>query len=277
MTIRTILAATDLSARSDRAIDRAKLLKEEFAAKLRIVHVTNLPADNHPDLQSVEFQMRQATGLEPDGDEVEFAIVAGSPPLAIAQEAERDDVSLLVMGPARYNSLGDYFLGTAVDHVLRHVAKPALIVKQRANSPYTRIIAGTDFSAGSAHAILTAARMFPRAEVHIVHGWHVPFEGLQRDAYVPKEIAETAARQMEAFVKQLCEEEPNLAGVTTNLVKGGAVEALRSELKLKPDALVVIGSHGASGFRQAVLGSSTSDLLRFINADTLVVSTKGVD
>lgn len=34
--------------------------------------------------------------------------------------------------------------------------------------------------------------------------------------------------------------------------------------------LIAIGSHGHSGFRQALLGSTTSDLLRELDADVLV-------
>lgn len=71
---------------------------------------------------------------------------------------------------------------------------------------------------------------------------------------------------------------PNLKNATFRLVRGGVHEALTSEIGAHnhdPAAtLVVLGSHGMSGFRQAALGSVTSDLLRTLASDILVINTK---
>ncbi|MHA7818761.1 MAG: universal stress protein [Erythrobacter sp.] len=277
MPAQKIAVATDFSARADRAIDRAKQLHEDLGGTLKCIHATNLPSDDPPDLVDLRKQMQRATGLEESEGTVEFVFPSGMPPTAIANETMGDDVALLVIGPARYNSLGDFFLGTAVDYVLRNTPKPVLIAKKRPRAPYRQIVAGTDFSAGSAKAILTAARLFPEADIRIVHGWHMPFQGFQKDAYVAEEIVTTQKASMRAFVADLVERDPRLEQAITDVVKGGAIEAVRQGLEAEPDALVVVGSHGAGGFEQATIGSVTSDLLRVIDADTLVVSTKGVE
>ncbi|GMN01740.1 universal stress protein [Erythrobacter sp. MTPC3] len=270
-----IVVATDFSSRGDRAIDRGKQLSERTGAKLRFVHATNLPEDDSPDIAELNRKMREATGADPLSEAVEFEFVSGSPPKAIANACMVDDVSMLVIGPARYNSIGDYLLGTAVDYVLRNTEKPVLVTKNRAHGPYSHIVAGTDFSEGSEFAILTAARMFPDAEMHLIHGWHVPFQAFQKDQYVADEIESAERSNMEEFISALAVKEPRLGGVTFDLVKGGPTVAMRRGLETVPDALAVIGSHGASGFEQATIGSVTSDLLRCIEADTLVVNTKG--
>ena len=149
-----------------------------------------------------------------------------------------------------------------------------LIVKKRTRDAYEQIVAGTDFSPGSAHAIIEATRMFPEAKVHISHAWHVPFEGFQRDGYVATETEGDEAKRLSEFVQLLAEREPRLADATTGLVRGGAFDAVKDGLKRYPNALVALGSHGATGFRQATLGSNTSDILRFLDADILVVNTK---
>jgi nucleotide-binding universal stress UspA family protein len=169
-------------------------------------------------------------------------------------------------------------MGTAVDHVLRNAAKPVLVVKNRVRSKYTAIVAGTDFSPASAHAIVNAARMFPNAVVHVVHGWHVPFQGLQQDTYVVEQTEAEDTKEMASFMAGLSARAPlrlsRLAGATSAMVRGSALDAVRDGLMLVPDALVVLGSHGTSGFRQAVIGSTISDLLRHVEADILVVNTK---
>lgn len=268
-----IAVATDFSPRADRAIDRGKMLQRQMGGELCLIHATSLPSDDTPDLDTLNRKMRSATGLSGQEEHVTFLYPSGSVPQAISEICERRDADMLLLGPARYNSLGDFFLGTAVDYILRSTTRPVLVVKSRANDEYREIVTGTDFSPGSAHAILTAAKLFPQARFHIVHAWCVPFQAFNKDAYVADEIEAESEALMQKFMGELANRDSNLADATSHLVKGDAVQALRKGLDLNPTALVVLGSHGASGFRQATIGSVTSDLLRYLDADTLVVNS----
>lgn len=267
-----IAVATDFSPRADRAVDRAKLLRSQMGGKLCVIHATNLAIDDAPDMADLDRKMRAATGLTGEEDNVAFLYPAGSPPKAIAHVCDKQDVDLLALGPARYNTLGDFFLGTAVDYILRATTKPVLVVKARAHGEYRDIVAGTDFSPGSANAILKAAEMFPEATFHVVHAWQVPFQAFNKDAYVADEIENERKALLKSFMEGLTSRNSRLSSATSGLVRGDAVDALRKGLELNPASLVVLGSHGASGFRQATIGSVTSELLRYLDADTLVVS-----
>jgi nucleotide-binding universal stress UspA family protein len=268
-----IAVATDFSPRADRAVDRAKLLQRQLGGQLCIIHATELPSDETPDLASLERKMRAATGLSGTEEHVSFLYPSGAVSTAIAKSCEEHDAQMLLLGPARYNSLGDFFLGTAVDYILRSTTRPVLVVKARANAEYADIVAGTDFSPGSAHAILTAAKMFPEARFHVMHAWCVPFQAFNKDAYVADEIEAESKALMDKFMAELASIDSNLADATSHLVRGDTVEALRRGLELNPASLVVLGSHGTSGFRQATIGSVTSDLLRYLDADTLVINS----
>lgn len=269
-----IAVATDFSARADRAIDRGWMLSRELDCSIRFLHALEVGDAEAADRGELDRKMRECVGENKSDGTVEFAYPEGSPPTAIARECEVDDVSLLIVGPARYNSLGDYFLGTSVDYVLRNTSKPVLVVKNRARGPYRQIVAGTDFSVGSAHAIIAAARMFPDAAIHIVHAWHVPFQAWQQDRYVADETAQGEMEKMADFLAEIASREPRLAQATSQLVEGSAFQAIDAGLKRDPTALVVLGSHGTSGFRQAAIGSVTSDLLRSVESDILVVNVK---
>ena len=279
MTKPAILVATDFSSRAYRAIDRALQLGRDTKAPLRFLYALEPGAHKMPTLDELDRRMEQCVGYprgtDQGGGGMEYLYPEGSAPVAIATACENSDAGLLLIGPARYNSFGDFFLGTAVDYVLRHTTKPVLVVKKRARKAYDQLVAGTDFSPGSAHAILEAVRLFPEARLHVTHAWHVPFEGFQRDGYVAEEAKCEAGQRLDDFVRHLSEREPRLAQATTGLVRGGAYDAVRDGLERHPEALVVLGSHGATGFRQATLGSNTSDMLRFLDADMLVVNTKG--
>lgn len=278
MTNPYIIVATDFSSRADRAIDRALQLGRDRKNPVRFLYALEVGKSDSPSEEDLDRRMEQCVGYpagtDQGGGPIEYIYPEGSPPVAIARACEADDVALLLIGPARYNSFGDFFMGTAVDYVLRHTVKPVLIVKKRTRSAYDQIVAGTDFSPGSAHAIIEAARMFPSAAVHIAHAWHVPFEGFQRDGYVADETQGDEAKRLGEFIEILASQEPRLAEATTSLVRGGAFDSVRDALKDHPNALVVLGSHGETGFRKATLGSNTSDILRFLDADILVVNTK---
>ncbi|MEL7317883.1 MAG: universal stress protein [Pseudomonadota bacterium] len=279
MTNPYILVATDFSSRADRAIDRALQLGRDTKSPIRFMFALEPGKNDALTLDDLDRRMEQCVGYpkgtDQGGGPIEYIYPEGSPPIAIAQACENSDAGLLIIGPARYNSFGDFFLGTAVDYVLRNTTKPVLIVKKRCREAYAQIVAGTDFSPGSAHAIIEAARMFPDANVHIAHAWHVPFEGFQRDGYVADEIEEGEAKRLTDFKAHLAEREPRLAQATTGLVHGGAFDAAKDGLERYPNALVALGSHGQTGFRQATLGSNTSDMLRLLDADILVLNTKG--
>ncbi|MEM7700791.1 MAG: universal stress protein [Pseudomonadota bacterium] len=281
MTNPYILVATDFSSRADRAIDRALQMGRDRKSPVRFLYVLEPGGKQKPTPDDLDRRMEQCVGYpkgtDQGGGPIEFIYPEGSPPEAIAAACEASDVSLLLIGPARYNSISDFFLGTAVDHVLRNTTKPVLIVKKRCRAPIDQIVAGTDFSQGSAHAIIEAARLFPDAAVHVTHAWHVPFEGFQRDGHVADEVEDEGSKHLQEFVAGLTEREPRLADATIGLVRGGAFDAVKDGLKRFPRALVALGSHGESGFRQATLGSNTSDMLRFLDADILVINTKGAE
>ena len=276
MSSATILVATDFSARADRALDRGFLLGQERDRAVRVIHALDTMDAETADWAKLENRMARTIGDPPC--DIQTAFPEGSPPHAIAREAQAEGVEVLVLGPARYNSLGDYFLGTAVDYVLRNTERPTLVVKNRARMPYGHIIAGTDFSPASAYAIKEAARLFPGVQLHVVHAWYVPFGGLQRDEYVHEEVEAEESEGLSQFMADLKAEAPELQDATSRLVEGGAHEAFTAEIEAHdhdPEAtLVVLGSHGTSGFRQAALGSVTSDLLRTLESDILVINTK---
>lgn len=273
-----LIVATDFSSRADRAIDRALQMGRDNHHPIRFIYAVEpgkrVPADTAELDRRMEQCVGYPAGTDQGGGPIEYAYPQGSPPIAIAEACEAEDASLLVIGPARYNSFGDYFMGTAVDYVLRNTTRPVLIVKKRVRGAFDQIVAGTDFSAGSAHAIIEAAKLFPEAKIHITHAWHVPFEGFQRDGYVADETEAEHANALAAFVNTLMEREPGLPEITSGLIRGGPFDAVRDGLERYPDALVVLGSHGASGFKEATIGSNTGDILRFVDADMLVVNTK---
>lgn len=262
-----ILVASDLSARSDRAVDRAIRLGKQMHCPVKLVHVRQEPGKvPQADIEALV----RATLPEPDLA-IDILLPAGSPPKAIARTIEETGALLAVVGAARFNHLSDFFLGTAVDYIVRRSPVPVLVVKQRAHFAYRRILVPVDFSAWSKNALLTAATLFPEAELNVLHAFHVPYEGLQRDPHVRSQTMEMNEQALEKFLS-----DPGLPAdlqgrIRRHLEYGDIGKVLGDAIrKLKPD-LVALGTHGTGGFRQATIGSIAASLLEWISPDTLMV------
>ncbi|AYV48707.1 universal stress protein [Caulobacter flavus] len=259
--VRSILVATDLAPRSDRAVDRALELGREWNADVHVVHAIER------DAPTTALDVRRV--LPDPGAKASVSLPYGPAPKAITDTARERGVDLLVTGVARYNDLGDYLLGTAVDHVVREAPCPVLVVKQRAHGPYQRLLIATDFSKGARAALLGAAALFPDARLHLVHAYHVPFESRIKSDDV-RDIARSEAQgKLDALLADLPEDlrariEPHLAAGEP----GAVLDQVARDVW--PD-LVVIGARGISGLVQAALGSVASTLLQRIPVDTLVI------
>lgn len=262
-----ILVATDFGARNDRAVDRALQLGKQLGRPVVVAHVL-AGATRELDHSHLDSLMR---GVLPDPDAtVEFAYRTGKIGDALAGLAMEKQAAMIVLGVARFNSLGDYVLGTAVDHVLRHCAQPVLVVKQRPHRPYRLIGVATDFSGISLDALVRAAALFPDSELHLIHAYRVPFEGWQKAEHVKDQVYEAEAKVMDEFVQNIPAEVA--ARVTSHMSYGGLHKAITKVISEKGLDLLVLGSHGESGFRHATLGSQASELLRTSIIDTMVIS-----
>jgi nucleotide-binding universal stress UspA family protein len=264
-----IVVATDLQARSDRAIDRALMLAAVQDRPVAIVHVLEKECENEEQRARAEMLVRRVL---PDPEaEVQLLLPCGSAPKTIARIASELDAALLVAGVASFNELRDYFLGTAVDYIIRHATMPVLVIKDRPHGPYRRLLVAVDFSEASKQAVLAAASLFPDAHLDVVNAYHVPFEGWQSGKETREEMTRYAQGELKAFLA-----DPELAAIpadriTARLGYGGTQEVIHEALARDNPDLLVLGTTGSSGFRHATLGSQANALLSSAAVDTLMV------
>ena len=197
---RKILLATDLSARGDRALERAVDIARRHDARLFILHVFEeldeasltygtraIRSWERPPSAATLMKHRIRQGLRSDlGDAIERAVIRieeGDPAEVIARVTESEQVDLVVTGVAREGMFASrpVVLGKTVEQLLRRLPVPILIVKNRAREAYQHIVVTTDFSAPSAHALQMAVRFFPGQPLHLLHASEVPYSTLADD------------------------------------------------------------------------------------------------
>ena len=149
--MKSLLMATDLSARSDRALERAVSLARDHGAQLTITHVVD--EDLSPTLAEAQEQAaRQALGEHIDslkddkGPDISVEIVYGRAYADILALAEKIEAEMIVLGMHRDDGSREMYRGTTVERVIRAGTVPTLLVKDRVADPYRRVMVAVDFS-----------------------------------------------------------------------------------------------------------------------------------
>lgn len=278
-----ILAATDFSTRSDRALRRAGLLARQIGATLTLVHVVD---DDRPS-SLVEIERRESARLlHADATSVpelrETAcrtLVAAGDAFAGILEAARDQrADLVVLGSHRKQLLRDVFVGTTIERVVRAGSVPVLMVNRELMGPYRGVLVATDLSQPSANAIAVGQTLglIGERDVTIAHAFTAPAKQKLLTADTPREqideyVASERLRASEALFSFL--DERGVAGPpwSHRIEEGYAFEVIRRlDDEIRPD-LVVLGTRGLSGMRRALLGSVAEQVLRSLDVDVLAV------
>ncbi|MEO1046139.1 MAG: universal stress protein [Pseudomonadota bacterium] len=267
---KTILIASDLTARSDRPFLRAAMLAEEWDAQRAVLFAN---ADkSRVDQDSVEKQLKRSYGADMDACSV--VVAHGKVPETIAKTARGLDADIIVVGAARHNNVTDFFLGTAVDYVVRRAEAPVLVVKERAHHTYRKIMVAVDFSESSKNAVQTALTLFPKAHITLAHAFHVAYSAWLKSDGVSDEMRGDAEREMQQFLDDLELTETDRARITSAVLEGNLHQSIYDMLLGEDMDLLVLGTHGRSGFTQATIGSRASEMLGWAPTDVLMVRGK---
>lgn len=146
------------------------------------------------------------------------------------------------------------------------------------NVHFNRILVGIDFSNPAARALQVAIAVGEifASKITLVHAAtkvYGPQTYPMRAEFLRKTLDRTKER-----MNQLVTHEPRLRqlGVTSKVVYGSPVDLIQQTAVDENADLIVVGSHGASGIEQLVLGSVAESVLRKVLSPVLVVGPKCV-
>ena len=134
------------------------------------------------------------------------------------------------------------------------------------------ILVAVDFSPPSAAELLWAARMAEAAgaSLMVLHVVHDPeaapgyYRAKKHGKYV-RRLEDAAAEMLETFVNTVAEEHPDIdaiKGADRRLEVGLPVNRVLEVAAETGASLIVVGSHGRSGFTHAWLGSKAERIAR---------------
>ena len=288
---RSILLATDLGARSDRALDRAVQLAKDWQSPLVVATVIEAGAGridlmalrDPPDWyrgedpeQVAERQLLEAMSAQ--GVDARFRVERGPPGDRLLEVAEAEGCELVVAGVARHESLGRAVLGSTVDRLARRSPVPVLVVRVRVQGPYRRMLVASDWSASAEHAMRTAMAMFPQSAITVLHGYEVPMAGLMdttREQMLAA-VRDQALADGREFIAR-CQPPGGVGSVSLVVERGDPSLLMRMYASQYPVDLAVVATHGRSALLDVMLGSVAQRLLEDLPLDTLVVRKPSAD
>jgi nucleotide-binding universal stress UspA family protein len=276
-----ILAATDFSTRSYRALREAGLLAQASGAELTIMHVIDDDQPKH----LVEVESREAerilaeqirTMAELKATSCRPMVIAGNPFDSILHSAEAISADLIVMGSHRKQFLRDLFVGTTIERVIRKGQFPVLMVNNDVNGRYRNAIAAVDISEPSANAIRVARSigLVDENSINLLHALLPPGIGQMTTAVVNRQtpneyVAAERKRATDELSAFLTAKE--LACPNLRVEEGVPFEVIsRAVAEMRPD-LLILGTRGRTGLHKVFLGSVTEEALRRLDVDILAV------
>ena len=288
--IRSIVVATDFSAGSRAAVERAVHLAQIHGASLRLLHAFDVSTWHS--LRGVFDALRLTTEPPPDvrlkqqltdlattlaartGVDVQARFSLGDPETAINGFATTHTPSLIVMGSRAQPALPG--LGSTVLKVLRSPVCPVLVVRSTSPQPYDKVLAAVDLRQASVWAAQTAVSLFPAAHHHLLHAFSQTQDTLKSGSHASGQTSQILASMRAQALQDLSQLAQSLSGlaahaVTNEVAVGVPDQTIAARAAELPADCVVLGHHGDRAAPQHPLGSMVQHMLHHSLRDVLVV------
>jgi len=290
--IRRILAATDFSERSARAVKRAAMLcMESGIEKLDLLTVISARAPGtlaqaiggkHWTAKAMMMEralrgLRHiADGLLKDfGVHCDYGVRFGQPAAEIIAHADDLQADLTVFGANGGNFFSKFLLGSSAEQLARMSKRPVLIVKNGPWQPYREVLVPIGFSGGAASAAQAVRHVSPYAHVTFLHVYELWHESQARRAGVDEDLidayrietANEAKRMVDGFIANHASDLPHVSRIVE---RGSPVPVIGAYAKTMHPDLIVLGKYRASLLKELLLGSVARTTLTQTACDVLV-------
>jgi nucleotide-binding universal stress UspA family protein len=278
------------------ALDYALPLAKKFSATVHLVHVTR--PDEASEVPGAGHLMREtAASLEllrgqlsethrkrlspfwPENSHVR----TGQPFQEICQLAREIHAGLIVIGTRGQSGLKRILLGSTAERVVRFATCPVLVVRRRGRKQpkefgLHKLLAPIDFSqcsmSGAIYAALFAKTFDAKLSLlHVLAGVMATSTEKACEPLKKKDAIdlENARLDMEAFTQLDFLGNVNFE---TEIRTGYAVDEICRDADESDVDLVVIATHGRTGFNRMLLGSVAEHVVRYAECPVMVVPSR---
>ncbi len=291
-TIRSILAATDLTEASDDVVRSGAALASLFDAELHLIHAFDLQTLPYATTgggsssftgridearSAIEQQIERTTRAGVDLATSDVVIYAAH--RAIVERAVAVKADLIVLGPHRRRGRIEELLGTTADRVVRAAESPCLIVRGPIRLPLRRVMVAVDLSPPSMRALEEGIRWSkslqpdpqdprPRPRIDVLHVLPADIE-LVGPSGTKNDVESLLRREVDSRAGRLGLSSPD---VNVAFRQGDDVaDRILAESADDDVDLLVLSTHGHGGLARALIGSVASSVVRRARCPVLIV------
>jgi nucleotide-binding universal stress UspA family protein len=288
-----ILAATDFSATASSAIDWAVELAKSQGARLELVHAVTIPPSvpGYIPASNLDFSgavreaaegrlAEAAAALREKGVEVSTFLDSGTPSQVVSHRAEAVGARAIVIGTRGLTGLRHLLLGSTTQRVVHAARCPVLTVHAEdagQHRPIRTILVPTDFSQDAELALVTAhdllAHLEQGARLILLHAFNLPIE---YTAYGPIPMStgylEDSGLEAERRLFEMAEKlKREGLTVETLAVEGDPAHVIADEAAKRGADLIAMGTHGHSGLRHLLLGSTAERVVQYAPCPVMTI------
>jgi nucleotide-binding universal stress UspA family protein len=293
--VRSVLVPIDFSSSSLEAIELALPLLKKFGAELHLLHVfaPDYPLAAMaamplivPELEvgpSVRLQLKDvARKYKIELNQGNIHALKGRPFQEICELARKIDIDLIVISTRGNTGLKHLLLGSTAERVVRYSPCPVLVVRAKSASTgqiktsFKKILVPIDFSECSMKGLDYAkalAKQFGSTLV-LLHSVHLEYY-VASDEYarydfplLVQQTEKAAKEQMRSLVGQTDWEGLE---VGTALGVGHAGQEICDRAQDQHVDLIVTSTHGTTGLKHVLVGSTAEYVVRHAHCPVLVV------
>jgi nucleotide-binding universal stress UspA family protein len=298
MMLRRILVGLDGSPLAETILDPVRVLARRLGAEVVLLHVTHVPemvraAQPGPTLDEVVAQEREraqtylegaARKLREPGLTVQTVAAAGEAAVEIVRWAERERIDLIALTTHGRSGMQRWLYGSVADAVLHTTRTPLLLLRPTgagaAPSPEIRRIVVPLDGSPLAEAVLPVAEELSRALaapivlLRVVEFTAFAFGGEPFGSpYLDYQgIFDALREDAERYLDKLA---ADLRGkgltIETRASIGIPAETITAQTREQAGSLIVMSTHGRSGWRALMLGSVARRVVPLASGPVLVI------
>jgi nucleotide-binding universal stress UspA family protein len=293
----TVIVATSLTKASDQVVRSGVRIARTAGAKIHLVHAYDLTMLYSgaamgggaflPELIEEEGEghlqrlQDQAWRLGIQREELAgLTALEGAPHRVLVKTAAATGASLIVIGAAESWGSLSKLLGSTADRVVRAAACPVLALRGELELPPRRVLIAVDQSPESGEALLRGLRVLaalgggpggrPRTEIEALYVAETPLLEAVLPTVDPRQVEADAGKELARFIAAHLPEPGWQVGGRVRCAGAADREILARCAEAAPD-LVVLGTHGRSGFERFLIGSVAESVMRHAQGSVLII------
>lgn len=287
-----ILVGTDFSPTASVAVDWAVELARQQGARVELVHTVTVPPsipeyvgsgaiavspafDEEVRRAALDRLEQEAAALRDRGIEVDTWMALGTPSQVICDRAAETSALAIVVGTRGLTGLRHLLLGSTTERVVQKAPCPVLSVHPEDRERTLRtILVPTDFSEDAERAIHAARQLLaPEARLILLHAFNLPIEytaygPIPTSVHYLQDTGLDAERRLQEMADRLTAE-----GIAVDWAarEGDPSVVIVEEAESRGASLIAMGTHGRSGLRHLLLGSTAERVVQHARCPVLTM------